>query len=150
MSDVNELAKKFAELKYSVDAKKKELAEINEQWDEVERELMDAMVEEGTNSIGVDGIGLFSLRTKNYMSVNSANHFAFFQYLREHGHGSLIRDYVPPATLTSFLKEHQAELEGKYVAEGMDQIDARNKAIDYLKTKGAACFSEKQIALTKR
>lgn len=150
MSDINTLAKRFAELKYSADEKKKELAEINDTWDGVEKELMEAMVDEGTNSIGIEGIGLFSLKTKNYMSVNAANHFQFYQYLREAGHGSLIRDYVNPATLSSFLKEHQKEIEGKFIAEGIDDFDAREKAIQFLKEKGAACFSEKQIALTKK
>jgi len=150
MSDVNLLGKKFADLKAKADEIKGELKGVNEEWDEVEKDLIQAMIDEGTNSIGIEGIGLFSLRTKNYLSVNKANELKFYAYLRQAGHGSLIRDYVNPATLSAFLKEHQAEIEGKLVAQGLDQIDARDKAIDFLKEQGAAVFSDKTIALTKR
>ncbi len=149
MSDVNELGKRFFELKQLAEAKKEEIKKINDEWSEVENELIQAMVDEGTNSIGIEGIGKFTLTTKSFLSVNKANEMRFYGYLRASDNGALIHDHVNPRTLGAFLKEHQKELEGKYIAEGLDAIDARNKAIDFLKEKGAAIFSEKTISLRK-
>lgn len=147
MSKLVEICKRYREIKTAHEGLSDQLKQLGQVWTDTELELIDAMVEEGTNSIDVEGAGKFSLCTKNYLSVNAANKAQFYPYLKESGHGGLLKEDVNPKTLTAFLKTHLVEVEGKFKAEGMDQFDASKAALEFLKSKGAAYFSEKTIML---
>jgi hypothetical protein len=146
---LTQLAKEFAELKSKYDEQKELLEKIGLQWTDCENRLLDAMVEEGVSSLKIDGIGTLSMRTSNYLSVNAANKPGFYEYLQEAGHGGLLKLDVNPKTLTAFLKSHLDELIDKATQEGKDMLEARNHALEFLKNKGAAYFSKKEISLRK-
>ena len=143
-----ELGIKFKKFKDDYKEKEDALKLLGNEWEECERELLDAMVEEGVNSIDIDGVGKLSMRTENYLSVNTANTPFFYSYLKESGNGALLKEYVNPRTLTSFLKEH-LELKTAEIAaqKAIDEFDARKEALDFLQGKGAAYFSKKSVSL---
>ena len=144
-----ERAKRFFELKGQNEVAKDILKELSEKWDEAEKLLIEAMVEEGVNSVDLDGIGKFSMVTKNYLSVNAANKPGFLDYLKSSGNGAIIKEDVNPRTLTAFLKDHLEAVIGTYEQTGLDKVDARNAALEFLKEKGAAYFSDRGISFRK-
>jgi len=147
-SKLIELGKKFKKFKDDYKVAEDALKLLGGEWEECERELLDAMVEEGVNSIDIEGVGKLSMRTENYLSVNSANTNFFYSYLKESGNGALLKEYVNPRTLTSFLKEHlELKIAEIQSTKEIDEFDARNEALEFLKSKGAAYFSKKSVSL---
>jgi len=55
--------------------------------------------------IGYEGVGTIFPQMKVYAYVKKENEELFHNWLRENGHGDLIKAYVFPATLSSFVKE---------------------------------------------
>ncbi len=142
------LGKQFRKFKDEYKEKEDALKALGNEWEECEKQLLDAMVEEGVNSINIEGVGLLSMRTENYLSVNAANTGFFYTYLKESGNGGLLKEYVNPRTLTTFLKEHlELKINEIKDAKGIDEFDARKEALDFLQTKGAAYFSKKSVSL---
>lgn len=139
------LAEKFRAFKDKHATMSKELVELNAGWNECETQLLDAMVDEGVKTIKIDGVGMLMMVTTHKGNVVAANKPVFFDYLKESGHDSILKLDVNSMTLSAFLKSHIEELAKKYEAEGNDEVDARNKAVDFLKEKGASLFSEKTI-----
>lgn len=148
-ASINALAKKFFALKAKHEAAADALKAIGAEWEEAEQALLAAMVDEGTNSISIAGMGMFVMTTKNYLSVNAASKPQFFQYLKKAGHGALLKEDVNPRTLTAFLKGHLEEVTQKYVAAGKDAVEARNEALKYLNSQGASYFSDRGVSFRK-
>lgn len=146
---VQELCAKFEELEKLYDEQKAQLDATKEEWDSVELQLLEAMVEEGTKSIDIEGLGRFTMATRNYLSVNAANKETFYPYLKESGNGALLKEEVNPKTLTAFLDGHLEDLIAAYVAKGLDGVTARQEALTFLNSKGASYFSKKQIRRKK-
>ena len=142
-------AKEFKRLKDEHDELSGKLKEIDTLWSAAEAALLDAMLEEGVNSIDLGGVGKLSMRTVNYLSVNAANTEQFYQYLRLSGNGALLKESVNPRTLTAWLKSHLEELIAGANNNGMDAVDARTASLEFLKTKGASYFTKRGIALRK-
>lgn len=144
-TNVTQLAKEFARLKEEHEKAGEAVKRLADEWNTVETQLLEAMVEEGVNSVSVVGCGLFSLTTKNYLSVKAENKSGFFDYLRQTGNEGLLKLDVNPRTLSAFLKEHLEELVAKAVSTGQDAIDARNHSLEALKNVGASYFSDRTI-----
>lgn len=142
-------AKEFRALKDEYEEKNKALKELGDKWDEVEKELIQLMLDDCINSIDVDGVGKVSLATTSYLSVNAANKPQFFDYLQESGNGGLLKLDVHPKTLTSFLGEHRDNLVKDFMAKGFDEVDAKAKALEFLNEKGANYFVKRGIQLRK-
>lgn len=144
-----ELAKKFAECK-KIDADlEAQKDKNNEVWDQVEKEMIELMINEGASSIRIDDLGLFSLQSKTYLSCNAADKPKMFNYLQESGNGGLLKLDVHAKTLSSFLSAHVTDIETKLVESGVDPIEAKTKAVDFLKEKGASIFKDQKIAMRK-
>lgn len=141
-----ELTQKFKELKHKSESATEVLKEINLEWTDVENQLIEAMGEEGVKSIKIEGLGLFSLTAKSYLSVNAANKPKFYEYLQESGNEALLKLDVNPRTLTAFLKGHLDALINERLGTGQDEIDARNNALQFLNEKGASYFVDRLIS----
>lgn len=146
---LQELAKQYA----AHDAEEKRLAELkkanDDEWSKVEAEMIEIMINDGVPSIRLDDLGLFSIVRRNYLSVNAANKPMFFEYLQGSGNGGLLKLDVHSRTLESFLKGHVKELTKTLVANGEDEVEAREKTVEFLKQKGAAHFSDTKIQMRK-
>lgn len=140
-----EKAKEYFALKTEHDDLSAKLKTVAEKWDAVEVELMQLLIEEGVNSIKLDGLGAFTLATRNFFNVTKENEESFYQYLKDTGNGGLLREYVNPRTLSTFLNSHFERIKETY---GED-FEAKDKALDFLKQKGASVFEKKTISFRK-
>lgn len=71
-----------------------------------EEELQNYLVEEGKSSTGViDGLGVFSLRRENFVSVTQANMPTFLEAVRKAGDGALIVETIPVQTLKKYARD---------------------------------------------
>lgn len=148
-NELVELGKKFFELKTKHEEQSAALKELGAEWEAVETELLETMAEEGVSSINIDGLGLFSMSTRNMLSVNAANKEKFWEYLKESGNGHLLKLDVNPRTLTAFLGEHLAALIEKRKAEGKMEFEAREEMLKFLNEKGASYFVKRGISFRK-
>lgn len=144
-----DLAKRYYELQTKHEALSAEIKALGETWTVCETELLDALADEGVSSIKLDGVGLVSMRTQNILSVNAANMDGYFEYLRSINKEDLIKPYINPRTNSAFLKEHLDSIIVQLENDGQDPIDAKEKALQFLNSKGASYFVKRGIALKK-
>ena len=145
--EIKELAEKFRSIKKRHAEVKAELARVDEEWTEIEQKIMDWMIEEGQKSVTYAGIGRLTMATKNYLSVTADHKPLFFEYLKESGNGDLLKLDVHPKTLGSFLDQHFQNITSQLESSGLDQVTAREQALEFLNSKGASFFSKKHITL---
>lgn len=149
MSKIGELAKKYRE----IEAKHKELStqvkELGEEWTAIETKLIEAFVEEGVNSAKLEGLGHFILSTKNFLSVTAANKEHYFNYLKKSGHDSILKLDVNPRTNGAFLDQHVEALIAEKTGAGLNLVEARKAALEFLAAQGVSYFSEKRIQVRK-
>lgn len=168
------LGRTYAEKRRAHEAAKTEIKKLAEAEEEAENELIEALIEAGTKSISIEGVGRLTLSRSTYPSVNAAGKPTFFEYLKEAGHGGLLKLDVNPQTLQSFLKKHVVEIQQQLSSEGLsdyqaeilnqgakeqyhgvkagtviDEMDAEEMARDILIAKGAAMFTKRGISLVK-
>jgi hypothetical protein len=147
-AQIIKLGHEYKALKVSHDELTEKLKETDANWQDIETQLLDAMVDEGVKSIDIEGVGKLSMRVTNYLSVNAASKPKFFEYLKASGNGDLLKLDVNPRTLTAFLGKHAEELEAEIIKnDGLDQVSARTLALDRLKAEGANYFTKRDIAL---
>lgn len=76
-----------------------------------ECDLKNLLIEEGKDSTGhINGAGEFSLKRKVYPGVNKADKPNFLAWVKAIGEGAMIKEEIPPGTLTAWLKEKIDEL----------------------------------------
>jgi hypothetical protein len=142
-----ELGKQFKEFKKKEAELKAELKLLNEQWQTCENELLEAMTEEGVRSVTIENVGMLSMRTTNFLSVTADNKPSFFEYLHESGNAGLLKLDVHAATLKSFLDGHLEKIIQDKKDAGLDDMEARSEALEFLKSKGAGYFTKRDVAL---
>lgn len=107
---LTEYAKNLRNLKTRKDKLEDELKAVNEQIKMVaEIDLPKAMEDADIESFKVENIGTVYLQNKLYVSVLADDREKLYGWLRDHGHGDLIKDWVFPQTLTAFAKEQMNE-----------------------------------------
>lgn len=167
-----ELGRKYFEARTAKEEAAKAASAAEAAEGEAKNELIEAMIEAGTNSISIDGIGRLSLTRSVYPNVNAAAKPQFFEYLKASGNGGLLKLDVHTKTLESFLKKHKEELVTQVQDEGLtqyqaeclqkveqfqgikagqvfDEMAAAEVAEAILISQGATIFSKKNISLTK-
>ena len=123
-NEIIDLARRYGEVRAKHGEVEKQLKELAKQWDQLESDLADAMIDAGVSSVAVEGFGRFQLSRSSYPSVNAAQKPQFYEYLKASGNGDLLRLDVPAPTLNAFLKRHKTELEAQFVAEGLTAAQA--------------------------
>jgi hypothetical protein len=103
---LTELAQRFRELKDRKDSLNAELKELQEELSRLETELLPQKMEENEiEKFTTDGVGTIFTQVKVYASVVKADETSLHNWLRDQGHGALIKETVAPGTLNSFVKE---------------------------------------------
>lgn len=175
-AEITELAQKFADCKKRHAEAEEVVKAINEEWLQVEADLIKAMSEEGVKSFDLEGVGRVTVRITKMPNVNAASKPDFFEYLRATGNGGLIKEDVHSKTLQSFLRKHAEEMQKQIVDEGLneyqakvlcdlgadeyngvkvvagakfDAMDSAALATEILKAKGASVYDKKDIQLGK-
>jgi hypothetical protein len=144
------LVKKYADARDATVAKGKEYDVIKAAEEALKTELMEVMTEEGVRGLDVEDVGRASLVVKVWLSVNVADKPTVYAYIREVGAEGLFKEEINSKTLTAWLDEHFALLMQKGVDDGLDPVDARNKALEFIKSKGAQYFTERNISLRRK
>lgn len=147
MANITDLGKAYKKAQDIYKEKEAELKKLGTAWEEAETELLNAMVEEGVPSIRIEGYGLFSMSVQNYLSVNAANKERFFKYLETSGNYGILKLDINPKTLTTWLKGHLDELIKTNQDSGLDQVEARQKSLEFLNENGANYFTKRGISL---
>jgi hypothetical protein len=124
--EIKERCTKFAELKAKHEELKTQLTEIGDEWDEVEKALISDMTEEEVKSVKLEGLGQFTMKVTNRLSVNAANKPKFWEYLIASGNGGLLKLDVNTKTLEAFLKTHLADIKKIFMSEdGFAEADVK-------------------------
>lgn len=103
---IAELASELRELKSKKEVAEEDLKKINKRIEELQRwklpELLDLA---GLKSTRVDGVGTVYLQGDVDVGLLAEDRERFYEWLSENGNGDLIKEYVHPGTLKSFVKE---------------------------------------------
>lgn len=120
MTTLTQHAQRFRELKDRRGTLEAELKECNAEITLLETDILPKVMDENEiEKFTTEGVGTIYTQVKVYASVLKENEQRFHDWLNANGHGDIIRDYVFPATLSSFAKE---------------QIEAGVELPDFIKT----------------
>jgi hypothetical protein len=103
---LTQLAQEFRTLKDRKESLEGELKEVDEALKKLTTETLPKCMDDSeVEKFTVEGVGTIFTQIKVYAYVKKENEEKFHEWLRENGHGDLIKSYVFPATLSSFAKE---------------------------------------------
>lgn len=107
MSDkIVEEGKKLAKLRGQKEKLEAQLKVVQEQITNLQVAVIPQLMEDAeVDKITLKGIGTMFVQQKMYVGLLSDDRPTAYKWLRENGHGELIKDWVFPQTLTAFAKE---------------------------------------------
>ena len=107
---LTEMAKSLRALKDEKEQLEAKLKEVNGGIRKLaEGDIPEYMEDNEIDKVSIEGVGTIYLSTKVYAHVKAENREPFFEWLREHGNGDLIKETVHPSTLNAFAKEQLSE-----------------------------------------
>lgn len=110
MRTINDIGAELQKLKASEDQLNDELKEVKRKIDDIQkREIPELFEAQGVTNAKVPGVGTIYLQDKVFAYVKAEDQDRFKDWLRENGHGDLIKETVHPATLTAWAKEQLSE-----------------------------------------
>ena len=114
---VSELAALIADWKETLDLADKVKKEMQKAYDFVTISIVpDRMDDEGIETLKVAGVGRLQASSDIRCSVPAVNREALEYWLRENGHGELVKSSVNSSSLKAFVKEQMRE-DGNYPKE---------------------------------
>lgn len=106
MSKVQDYSKKYLELRDKRDKAKKDAEEAQVVFDLFrKRDFVSIMEDMGVESMRVKDIGVVSITTDAYTSVKKENREAAYKWLKDNGHGDVIKNNVNSSTMKALLKD---------------------------------------------
>jgi hypothetical protein len=106
MRTINEIAEELLNLKRAEDEANASLKDIKRQIEDIQkREIPELFEAQGVSSAKVAGVGTIYLQDKVFAYVKADDQDRFKAWLRDNGHGDLIKETVHAATLTAWAKE---------------------------------------------
>ena len=82
------------------------LTQINKEIVEMETVTLPKLMDDNDiPSFKIKGVGTIFLSTEVYASVLKEDRPKLYDWLREHGHGAMVTDWVFPISLTAFVKK---------------------------------------------
>ena len=106
--ELRDYAENLLALKNRKDEIKDELKDINAEIGEIEKEVAMRMLNEGHDKISFPGIATMSPSVAHYPRI--VDEHKFFNYLRENGQESLIKETVNSRTLSAWFKDEVFEI----------------------------------------
>lgn len=99
-------AQRLRELTDRKDSLEGELKEVEQELKLLKTDVLPRIMDDNEiEKFTVDGVGTIYTQVRVLAYVKKEDEAQFHSWLRENGHGDLIREYVFPATLSSFAKE---------------------------------------------
>ena len=105
-----DLADQLTELRENKAASEARVKTLNTQIEAVEKQLVDAMVDQEMQNFNRAG-KLFYLTTQVYASAIPEKKDTLIRWLRAKGYKSLVQTGVNPKTLAAFIREQKAQTE---------------------------------------
>lgn len=103
---LTDLITEFRHIKDQLDAAKEVKTNCQKRFDLIRLKVLPELAdEEGVSTMTVDGIGRMGLSSDMYTSIRADDREVAYQWLRDHGHGDIIKETVNAGTLKSFCKE---------------------------------------------
>ncbi len=107
---IPELAQKLKDMKSELDDLSAQKSELQKQYDFLSISVLpDRMDEEGIETLKIKNVGRLQASSDIRCNVPAKNKGAVQEWLREHGHGSMISETVNASTLKAFVKEMMKE-----------------------------------------
>lgn len=108
--DITELGELFANFKAALGDLKEKSAEIQKEFDILRKEILpEKMDEVGFDNVNITDVGRISLRAEMYASIIADKKEEGYEWLRENGHGDMIKPTVNNSTFKAFCKEQMSE-----------------------------------------
>jgi hypothetical protein len=105
--DTIALLKELQALKLQDDELKVQAQRLSERLEAIGQVVSDRWLEEGIQSMDIDGVGSFSLHQRLYVSTGDKD--VYKQWLRDHEMGALIQETVAPKTTEALVRERLEE-----------------------------------------
>ena len=103
---VIDMAKAMQKLERVIADREEEQKKRNIEYDILRLECIPTKMEdEGIDKITIAGVGRVSITGDLYVHVAADLRESFYTWLRDHGHGDLIKPAVNPSTLKAFAKD---------------------------------------------
>lgn len=100
------LGKELFKAKAEKEKLEEALSAINERIKQLATvDLAKLMEDAGVEKQTIKGLGTIYLGSDFYASVLKEDRPKLYDWMREHGHGDIVQDYVFPQTLTAFMRE---------------------------------------------
>jgi len=107
---IAELAQAMRDVKACYDDTKAQNSEVYKEFDFLRLTLVPNMMEEmGLSSTNVTGVGRLTITSDLHASIPAAVREEGYEWLRENGHGDLIKPTVNASTFKAFCKEQIRE-----------------------------------------
>lgn len=97
------MAKRLRDAKDKKDELEEALTGTNKEIDELSKKLAERLESDGVDSIRVPDVGTVYIQIKNRPNVTDQD--GLHMYLRENGHGAMIKETIHPMTLIGFVNE---------------------------------------------
>jgi|TARA_R100000789_G_scaffold1692_2_gene5114 hypothetical protein len=121
------LAKEMVRLKAELDEATAVKTALQKEFDYLRIRLVpDKMIDFGTTSMNIKGIGRLTISGDMWAGVQKGMTLKMHSWLREHGAEDLIKDSVNPSTMKAFIKEQHAA--GVNLPLELFRIDAFTRA----------------------
>lgn len=103
---MRELVEQFSELRKKKEEVSKQAKEIQQKLDELEHQIIENMINDGTSTVIYNGIGRITLTTQSFPRIKDQD--KFFSYLRTVGAGDIIKETVHSQTLRGYWNNLKA------------------------------------------
>ena len=106
MTSIADYAKELYDLRAEKDQLEDRLKELNHRKNELERDLIPSMMDDlEQDKVTITGIGTIYLRPDLFANYVKDDEEEVFKWLRENGHGDIIKPTIHYSTLRAWAKE---------------------------------------------
>jgi hypothetical protein len=106
MATLQERAQQFMVLKTQLECAKDVATTIQKEFDHLRQVIIpEEMDAAGISSANFPGIGRLTVTADLFAGIQPEQQQGAYQWLIDHGHADLIKEYVHPSTLKAFIKE---------------------------------------------
>lgn len=103
-------AKRLAKLRDQKEELENKLKEINKEKADLEQNVLPKMMEDyEIEKMSIDGVGTLFTKQGVYCRILAEEREMAQQWFKDHGHGDIVKEYIFPQTLTSWVKEQFEE-----------------------------------------
>lgn len=124
---IQELAVLQKGVQNEIDARKADTTEFQKRFDFIRNvALPEVMEANGVENVKIADVGKVTLTSMMNVSIPKDNRIAFYDWLRENGHGDIIQEQANASTVKALIKEQLSN--GEEIPEDLVTINAFTQA----------------------